>query len=169
VRNLAQRSADAAKQIKSLITDSVGQVDKGARLADDAGKTMGEVVASVNRVSAIIGEIAAATQEQSSGITQVNTAVGELDKVTQQNAALVEESTAASEQLKGLAREMADAVSVFRLADSAPALSIRSAPAGAALAAPRPTEEMVIKSLAMRARAKALASNAPMTEEWKQF
>ena len=168
VRSLAQRSAEAAKEIKSLINDSVGRVDAGARLADDAGKTMGEVVASVNRVSAIIGEIASATQEQSSGITQVNTAVGELDKVTQQNAALVEESTAASEQLKGLAREMAEAVSVFRLSDRAPGLTIRPAETKA-IAAPRPTEEMVIKTLAMKARAKALASQAPMTEEWKQF
>ncbi len=115
VRSLAQRSAEAAKEIKHLITDSVSRVDEGARLAGDAGKTMTEVVASVNRVSQIIGEIASATKEQSSGIAQVNTAVGDLDKVTQQNASLVEESTAASESLQELAREMVEAVSVFRL------------------------------------------------------
>jgi methyl-accepting chemotaxis protein len=120
VRNLAQRSAEAAKEIKSLITDSVGRVDTGAKLADGAGKTMTELVSSVNQVSRIIGEIAAATKEQSAGIAQVNVAVADLDKATQQNASLVEESTAASESLKGLAREMVDAVAVFQLAGRAP-------------------------------------------------
>ena len=114
-RSLAQRSAEAAKEINRLITDSVGRVDAGARLADDAGKTMTEVVASVNRVSNIIGEIATATSEQSTGIAQVNQAVTDLDKVTQQNASLVEESTAAAESLRVLAGEMVEAVSVFRL------------------------------------------------------
>jgi len=123
VRSLAQRSAEAAREIKKLITDSVGRVDEGARLAGDAGKTMTEVVASVSRVSQIIGEIASATQEQSTGITQVNTAVGDLDKVTQHNASLAEQSTAASESLRHLAGEMVDAVSVFRLsAGAVPAL-----------------------------------------------
>src|SRR5260221_6432331 len=91
---------------------------------------MSEVVGSVNRVSQIIGEIASATREQSSGIAQVNTAVGDLDKVTQQNASLVEESTAASESLQELAREMVEAVSVFRLnGQPAPQLSAATAPA----------------------------------------
>src|SRR5687767_6104689 len=117
VRSLAQRSAEAAKEIKSLITDSVDRVNNGARIADDAGKTMVEVVDSVNRVSRIIGEIASATSEQSTGIAQVNQAVADLDKVTQQNASLVEESTAASESLRELAGEMTQAVSVFRLSD----------------------------------------------------
>jgi hypothetical protein len=142
VRSLAQRSAEAAKEIKTLITDSVGRVDDGARLADDAGKTMVEVVSSVNRVSQIIGEIAAATQEQSTGIAQVNTAVGDLDKVTQQNASLVEESTAASESLQQLAREMVTAVSVFRLSSSAPAkptLAAPPAPRGPAVGAGAPS------------------------------
>ena len=126
VRTLAQRSAEAAKQIKSLITDSVGRVDQGARLADDAGKTMNDVVESVSRVSQIIGEMAAATREQSTGIAQVNTAVGDLDKVTQHNASLAEQSTAASESLRHLASEMVEVVSVFRLADhDAPAVVAR--------------------------------------------
>ena len=131
VRTLAQRSAGAAKEIKSLITDSVGRVDQGARLADDAGKTMGEVVESVSRVSQIIGEMATATREQSTGIAQVNTAVGDLDKVTQHNASLAEQSTAASESLRHLAREMVDVVSVFRLAaaDVATLPATRSTPA----------------------------------------
>ena len=119
VRNLAQRSAEAAKEIKSLITDSVGRVDTGAKLADGAGQTMTELVSSVNHVSRIIGEIAAATKEQSAGIAQVNVAVTDLDKATQQNASLVEESTAASESLKELAREMVDAVSVLRISRDA--------------------------------------------------
>src|SRR5690349_16748512 len=117
VRSLAQRSAEAAKEIKGLITNSVDRVDAGARLADEAGKTMIEVVDSVSRVSKIIGEIAGATSEQSTGIAQVNQAVADLDKVTQQNASLVEESTAASESLRELAAEMTSAVSVFRLSD----------------------------------------------------
>ena len=119
VRNLAQRSAEAAKEIKSLITDSVSRVDTGAKLADGAGQTMTELVASVNQVSRIIGEIAAATKEQSSGIAQVNVAITDLDKATQQNASLVEESTAASESLKGLAREMVAAVAVLRISRDA--------------------------------------------------
>jgi methyl-accepting chemotaxis protein len=115
VRTLAQRSAAAAREIKGLITDSTGRVQSGARIADDAGRTMGEVVASVSQVSRIIGEIASATSEQSTGIAQVNQAVADLDKVTQSNASLVEESTAASESLRELAEEMSRAVSVFRL------------------------------------------------------
>jgi len=137
VRSLAQRSAEAAKEIKSLITDSVGRVDAGAKLADDAGQTMSEVVTSVNRVSHIIGEIASATKEQSAGIAQVNVAVGDLDKVTQQNASLVEESTAASESLQVLARDMVDAVSVFTLAERAPALGAPAAHKTIALPAER--------------------------------
>jgi len=126
VRSLAQRSASAAKEIKSLITDSVSTVDSGSRLVDEAGKTMTEVVHSVKRVSEIIGEIAAATNEQSSGISQVNTAVTELDRVTQQNAALVEESAAASESLKQQALRLAQAVAVFKLGQAPLALPLRA-------------------------------------------
>jgi methyl-accepting chemotaxis protein-1 (serine sensor receptor) len=118
VRNLAQRSATAAKEIKSLITDSVQRVDDGARLAGSAGATMNEVVTSVNRVSQIIGEIAGATREQSTGIAQVNVAVGDLDKATQQNASLVQESTAASESLRELAGQLVEAVAAFRLGEA---------------------------------------------------
>ncbi len=165
VRNLAQRSAEAAKEIKSLITDSVGRVDAGARLADDAGKTMGAVVESVRRVSDIIGEIAGATTEQSTGIAQVNTAVGDLDKVTQQNAALVEESTAAAESLRGLAAQLVDAVAVFRLAEAqatlaaAPAARIAPAPAKARIAPPRLAPS----------RSLALAAAGAPDESWKEF
>jgi methyl-accepting chemotaxis protein len=115
VRNLAQRSASAAKEIKSLIEDSVGKVDAGGKLVDDAGKTMGEIVSSVKRVTDIMSEIAAASQEQSSGIEQVNQAIAQMDEVTQQNAALVEEAAAAAESLQDQAAKLTETVSVFRL------------------------------------------------------
>ena len=115
VRNLAQRSAGAAKEIKALIEDSVGKVDAGGRLVDEAGKTMDEIVGSVKRVTDIMGEIAAASQEQSAGIEQVNQAVGQMDEMTQQNAALVEQAAAAAESLQDQAAKLAEAVSVFRL------------------------------------------------------
>ena len=116
VRSLAQRSAQAAKEIKGLIGASVDRVEAGSRLVADAGKTMQEIVGSVQRVSDIIGEITAASSEQSDGIGQVNSAVTELDRMTQQNSALVEESAAAAESLKDQARALAGAVSAFRLA-----------------------------------------------------
>ena len=115
VRNLAQRSASAAKEIKSLIEDSVGKVDAGGKLVDEAGKTMGEIVSSVKRVTDIMSEIAAASQEQSSGIEQVNQAITQMDDVTQQNAALVEEAAAAAESLQDQAAKLAEVVSVFKL------------------------------------------------------
>jgi methyl-accepting chemotaxis protein len=118
VRSLAGRSAEAAKEIKNLIGISVSKVDSGSRLVADAGKTMTEIVSSVKRVSDIIGEITAASSEQSDGISQVNTAVTELDQMTQQNAALVEESAAAAESLREQAHRLAQLVSTFRLADS---------------------------------------------------
>jgi methyl-accepting chemotaxis protein len=108
----------------------VDTVGAGAKLVDEAGKTMQEVVHSVQRVSEIIGQIASATHEQSSGIGQVNTAVTELDRVTQQNAALVEESAAASESLKQQAMRLAHTVAIFRIDHATPALGY-TAPAGA--------------------------------------
>jgi methyl-accepting chemotaxis protein-1 (serine sensor receptor) len=119
VRNLALRCATAAQEIKGLITESVRRVEDGAKRADSAGTTMKEVVGSVDRVSAIIGEIAAATREQSDGIAQVNTAVVELEKSNQHNASLAQESTAASESLNELARELSEAVAAFRLSSAA--------------------------------------------------
>jgi len=115
VRSLAQRSADAAKEIKALIGASVDRVEAGSRLVADAGTTMSEIVGSVQRVSDIIGEITAASSEQSDGIGQINTAVTQLDQMTQQNAALVEESAAAAESLKDQAARLAQAVGTFRL------------------------------------------------------
>jgi len=114
VRSLAQRSADAAKEIKTLIGASVERVEVGSRLVDDAGKTMADIVSQVKRVSDLIGEISSSTTEQSAGITQVGQAVSHLDDITQQNAALVEQAAAASESLRQQAERLVEAVSVFR-------------------------------------------------------
>ncbi|TFW06769.1 HAMP domain-containing protein [Oxalobacteraceae bacterium OM1] len=116
VRTLAQRSAAAAKEIKELINDSVEKVNAGTRLVDEAGTTMRDIVASIQRVSDIVSEITAASHEQTSGIDQINTAVSQMDQVTQQNAALVEEAAAAAEAMRKNAVDLADAVSVFRVA-----------------------------------------------------
>jgi methyl-accepting chemotaxis protein len=119
VRNLAQRSAAAAKEIKELISDSVGKVESGSKLVDEAGRTMDEIVASVKRVTDIMAEIAAASIEQSSGIEQVNQAITQMDEATQQNAALVEEAAAAAESLEEQAQVLSQAVSVFKVTGSA--------------------------------------------------
>ena len=116
VRSLAQRSAEAAREIKALIGSSVDRVEAGSKLVGDAGSTMGEIVASVQRVTDIIGEIAAAAAEQTGGIGQINSAVGALDRMTQQNAALVEQSAAAAESLKDQAARLNEVVGTFRLA-----------------------------------------------------
>lgn len=116
VRNLAQRSASAAKDIKSLIGDSVEKVESGAKLVNDAGLTMQEIVTAVKRVTDIMAEISAASIEQSSGIEQVNNAISQMDDVTQQNAALVEEAAAAAESLEEQAHALAKAASVFKIA-----------------------------------------------------
>jgi methyl-accepting chemotaxis protein len=115
VRSLAQRSAEAAKEIKSLIGASVEKVDSGSRLVADAGTTMQDIVSSVQRVTDIIGEITAASSEQSDGIGQVNTSVVQLDQMTQQNAALVEQSAAAAESLKEQAVRLTELMGMFKL------------------------------------------------------
>ncbi|MDB5892501.1 MAG: methyl-accepting chemotaxis protein, partial [Rhodoferax sp.] len=118
---LAQRSADAAKEIKLLISDSVGRVEQGTQLVDQAGSTMSEVVSSIRRVTDIMGEISAASTEQSQGVAQVGEAVTQMDQATQQNAALVEESAAAAGSLQVQAEQLVQAVAVFRLAGGAAA------------------------------------------------
>jgi methyl-accepting chemotaxis protein len=117
VRNLAQRSAGAAKEIKGLIGDSVEKVEVGSKLVDQAGVTMHEVVDSIKRVTGIMGEIAAASHEQTTGIEQVNQAVAQMDQVTQQNAALVEEAAAAAASMQNQASHLSQTVSVFKLAN----------------------------------------------------
>jgi len=117
VRTLAQRSADAAKQIKTLINDSVERVEQGTQLVDDAGSSMTEIVQAIRRVTDIMGEISAASTEQSAGVAQIGEAVTQLDQATQQNAALVEESAAAAESLKAQAQQLVQTVAVFTLSE----------------------------------------------------
>ncbi|MGV8823259.1 methyl-accepting chemotaxis protein [Methylibium petroleiphilum] len=138
VRTLAQRSADAAKQIKALITANAERVDQGSALVAQAGASMTEIMQSIRRVTDIMGEISSASQEQSSGIAQVAEAVTQMDQVTQQNAALVEESAAAAESLKQQAQQLVSAMSGFRLPDqdSAPARESRTTAAQQTKAAP---------------------------------
>nr|WP_324294637.1 methyl-accepting chemotaxis protein [Xanthomonas oryzae] len=146
VRTLAQRSAGAAKEIKQLIDDSVGKVAQGSVLVDQAGKTMADVVASVQRVTDIMGEISAASQEQSAGIEQVNLTVTQMDQATQQNATLVEEATAAARAMEEQAGQLSDAVSIFKVqqvADVSPAAT-GPAPLRLATAKPASTPKRVI-------------------------
>ncbi|MET3130859.1 methyl-accepting chemotaxis protein [Oxalobacteraceae bacterium GrIS 1.11] len=140
VCNLAQRSAAAAREIKTLISDSVAQVDAGTKLVDRAGSTMSDVVASVQNVVGIISDIAAASQEQTSGIAQINVAITQMDEVTQQNAALVEQAAAAAESLQQQSARLVQLVNVFRLDEAllvAPAVAPRKAAARAAVQRPR--------------------------------
>ncbi|MHB1093203.1 methyl-accepting chemotaxis protein [Thiobacillus sp.] len=171
VRNLAQRSAGAAKEIKTLIEDSVGQVDAGGKLVDEAGKTMNEIVTSVKRVTDIMSEIAAASQEQSAGIEQVNQAVAQMDEVTQQNAALVEEAAAAAESLQDQAGNLAEAVSVFKLEGGA--YGVRSAlPVAKSGMTAKPSPRKAGKLAAVPAaiaRPKKLAVAGGGNEEWEEF
>ncbi len=132
VRNLAQRSAAAAKEIKVLIDDSVDKVGTGSRLVDQAGATMTSVVASVKRVTDVIAEISTASMEQTAGIEQINQAIAEMDNVTQQNASLVEEAAAAAEAMRSDADSLTEAVSVFKLEVSSIAPRTQ-APAGRSL------------------------------------
>ncbi len=172
VRNLAQRSAAAAKEIKTLIGDSVDKVDAGTKLVDAAGKTMEEIVSSVKQVTDLIAEIAAASQEQSAGIEQVNTAVTQMDQAVQQNASLVEEATAATESMKDQAKSLLDMVSRFRLDVE----RISDAPSIAAVrtAAPKPNP-IKVRPAATLPRAYAAAFGRPQAHasasngEWKEF
>jgi methyl-accepting chemotaxis protein len=132
VRSLAQRSAGAAKEIKQLITDSVAKVEQGNALVNQAGKTMGEIVTSVKRVTDIIADISAASQEQTSGIEQVNQAITQMDESTQQNAALVEEAAAAARSMEQQSEQLVQTVAVFRLE----AERVAFVPAVAPVAAP---------------------------------
>jgi methyl-accepting chemotaxis protein len=165
VRNLAQRSAAAAKEIKTLINDSVDKVAVGTDLADRAGKTMDEVVNAVKRVTDIMAEISAASVEQSSGIEQVNQAITQMDDVTQQNAALVEEAAAAAESLEEQAQQLSSMISTFRLSgERAAPVAVRSnSGQHRSLPAPAPRQ-------APQRPAKAL-SKTPVVDddEWKEF
>lgn len=180
VRNLAQRSASAAKEIKGLISDSVEKVDQGSKLVDEAGKTMDEIMSSVQHVADIMSEITAASQEQSAGIEQVNLAITQMDEMTQQNAALVEQAAAAAESMEEQAIKLAEAVSVFKLNNTTAGGSVtqRANPVNVpkpAKAAPgkinKPKVEL--KSLNMSAQAKSSASGqtkaAHAADDWEEF
>jgi methyl-accepting chemotaxis protein len=165
VRNLAQRSAAAAREIKVLIGNSVEQVEVGARLVDQAGATMGEIVDSVQRVTTIMREITLATSEQTTGIEQINQAITQMDEVTQQNAALVEQAAAAAEALQDQAAHLAQVVSIFKL-DGAIAV-----PAAAVIRTARAPKRAPAKRVALPkpARATSAASRPAAHDDWEEF
>jgi methyl-accepting chemotaxis protein len=165
VRNLAQRSAAAAKEIKSLIGDSVGKVETGAKLVDEAGSTMQAIVESIKSVTDIMGEITTASQEQTSGIEQINQAITQMDEVTQQNAALVEEAAAAAGALQDQAGNLAQVVSVFKLS------AMRTAAVVPLQAARRPAAARKAGPAANKVTALKLAarSSASTGGDWDEF
>ncbi|MDY7538006.1 methyl-accepting chemotaxis protein [Undibacterium sp. RTI2.1] len=170
VRNLAQRSASAAKEIKSLIDDSVDKVNQGGKLVDEAGKTMDEIVTSVQHVADIMSEITAASQEQSAGIEQVNLAITQMDEMTQQNAALVEQAAAAAESMEEQAQALAQAVSVFKLTSASntpPAKSIRVNPV-----VQKKDLKPKLKQIASRAESSVSTGKSAKkenTDDWEEF
>ena len=184
VRSLAQRSAEAAREIKALIGASVERVEAGTRLVQDAGGTMGEIVASVQRVSDIIAEISAATSEQSQGLGQVNASVSQLDAMTQQNAALVEESAAAAESLKQQSVRLGEVVNRFVLGSAGEA-DVAAPAAAAPVHRPRAPQPVVIaravvaKAASRPAESKPVAAPAPVapaapaaagaSDDWETF
>ena len=170
VRNLAHRSASAAKEIKELIAASVANVDTGSRLVNEAGQTMGDIVDSIVRVTDIMGEITSATHEQTIGIEQINMAIAQMDEVTQQNAALVEEAAAASQSMQEQAGELAHVVGFFKtgnhVASAAKPSPVRAAPAAPAIARPAARPAPVRKAVAA---APARRGNAAAESEWEEF
>jgi methyl-accepting chemotaxis protein len=171
VRTLAQRSAAAAKEIKELIGDSVNKVDAGAKLVDQAGATMEEVVSSIRRVTDIMAEISTASQEQTGGIEQVNQAIGQMDEVTQQNAALVEESAAAAASMQDQAAKLAQVVGVFKLDGHVAAPVTKSAPAHTAAAArpARPAVAAPTRSAIAAPKRPARATAMAGKDDWEEF
>jgi methyl-accepting chemotaxis protein len=175
VRNLAQRSAAAAKEIKSLIGESVEKVDTGGKLVGAAGKTMEEIVASVKKVSDLIAEIAAASEEQDAGIQQINTAVTQMDQVVQQNASLVEEASAATESMKSQAGSLLQMVSRFKLAEGETAhtpmmpTASRARAGATAAAVPQPIQVRSAGARPSATFAGGLGAPKGASAEWKEF
>jgi methyl-accepting chemotaxis protein len=175
VRSLAQRSAAAAKEIKGLIDDSVGKVDAGSKLVGEAGSTMNELVDSVKRVTDIMAEIMAASQEQSSGIEQVNQAIAQMDQVTQQNASLVEEAAAAAESMQDQASKLSQVVGAFKLDGMQTAVAAGTqretrkprANTGGGRPAKKPARNSGVAVAAPRP--KLIANAKPTGDEWEQF
>ncbi|NMM36166.1 MAG: HAMP domain-containing protein [Glaciimonas sp.] len=171
VRNLAQRSAAAAKEIKTLIGDSVEKVDAGTRLVDQAGTTMSEIIECVKRVADIMSEISAASQEQTSGIEQINQAISQMDQVTQQNAALVEEAAAAAGSLQDQAVHLSQVVGIFKLNQThALALTPVAKPAAKAIPAIRNRKTLAPPSANNSLRTKKIVNTpADKNDEWEEF
>ncbi|RXR02622.1 methyl-accepting chemotaxis protein [Pseudoxanthomonas composti] len=172
VRSLAQRSANAAKEIKGLIEDSVSKVSDGSALAGQAGKTMEELVSSVQRVTDIMGEISAASQEQAAGIEQVNQTVVQMDETTQQNAALVEEASAAARAMEEQASHLASAIAAFKLDKAVAGAPVRQPTAAKPVAAPpaRTAAPAPARRPAAPRRAAADSVGASANEaEWTEF
>jgi methyl-accepting chemotaxis protein len=167
VRNLAQRSAAAAKEIKELISDSVDKVSGGYKLVESAGATMDEIVGAVKRVTDIMGEISAASTEQSQGIEQVNSAITQMDEMTQQNAALVEEAAAAAESLQDQASALNQAVSVFKLHSGGARLVAPIPAQGVSVPASRPAPARAPGPVKAAARMPRNSDNA--NDEWEEF
>ena len=161
VRNLAQRSAAAAKEIKDLIVDSGSKVEAGSKLVDSAGATMQDIVVSVQRVADLMGEIASASQEQSQGIAQVNATVTQMDDATQQNAALVEEAAAAAQSLQDQAGRLAQVVSVFKLEETGHAVP-QQAPH-------KPVQPKPARMVKAKAAIPAPRPTAPAGDAWEEF
>ena len=171
VRNLAQRSAEAAREIKTLINDSVNKVDVGAKLVDQAGVTMEEIVVSIKRVTGIMSEIMMASQEQTAGIEQINAAIVQMDDVTQQNAALVEEAAAAAAALQGQADDLSELVSTFQLT--------KEKFSGSDWREPAVTDKKIVplikkvtpqnKNAVTQIKRVVNASNNPPNQDWEEF
>jgi methyl-accepting chemotaxis protein len=169
VRSLAQRSAESAKEIRGLIESSVGRVQAGAKLVEQAGKTMDELVGSVKKVAEIMTEIAAASHEQSSGIEQINKAITQMDTVVQMNASLVEEATAAATSMASQATGLARAVAQFRVDESAPAQPAHRPEAAVPLARHSAAERSAGALPPRREPLLTAAAAAASDEDWKEF
>ncbi len=173
VRNLAQRSAGAAKEIKTLIGDSVEKVDAGSKLVDEAGQTMEQIVTSVKHVADIMGEITSASREQSAGIGEINQAITQMDEMTQQNAALVEQAAAAAESMQEQAEILAQAVAAFKLAGSTPHFAGRSAPAKAQAKVQTSAAVSAVQTPAIRPvpakPARPSIASAASGDDWEEF
>jgi methyl-accepting chemotaxis protein-1 (serine sensor receptor) len=171
VRNLAQRSAGAAKEIKALINDSAEKVRTGSDLVDQSGKALAEIVDSVKKVTDIVAEIAAASQEQSAGIDQVNNAVSQMDEMTQQNAALVEEAAAAARAMQEQAGELARQVAFFRLEGDAAPAAPAPAQARPAMVAEAEAVFAAVRNTAPLRTARAAEPVAAVADAgaWKEF
>jgi len=179
VRNLASRSAEAAKEIKTLIQDSVGKVTEGTKLVDESGKALGEIVIRVKKVTDVMAEIASSSREQASGIEQVNKAITMMDDVTQQNAALVEEASAAAQALTEQASNLTQLIARYRVGEGSaeqapraaprPATTHVAAPAAERRAPNRPLTGGKKKPVAVPLAAAPPRTTHAVAEEWKDF